>query len=79
MRCGVVRITAHAHLSNLLSKGHGAALSGTIYIQGHNETDVRVCTHAHAARTHIEIQYAHTAECRKDKYMNTYLLYCSAI
>lgn len=49
MRCGVVRITAHAHLSNLLSKGHGAPLSGTIYIQGHNETDVRVCTHAQAA------------------------------
>lgn len=52
MRCGVVRITAHAHPSNLLSKGHGAplsAISTLIHTQGHEETDVRVYMCAHAA------------------------------
>lgn len=63
MRCGVVRNTAHAHPSNLLSKGHGTPLSGTYthtrinthaHTQGHKETNVRVCTHAatHAEHTH---------------------------
>lgn len=59
MRCGVVKITVHAHPSKLLSKGPGTPLSGTythIHTQGHEEIDVR-WMHVHS----VKCVFTHTA------------------